>query len=146
MTRHIREEYEPDSQTGEAIRFVESQAKSGSPFALFLSWGPPHDPWDDANVPPEYRELHRGVTLPRRPNYSETPDPYADNWAKLPPKYPAMVDAFQRAVGKVGIGQAEAAAAGAARDIALVRLDRVAQGLGVERGVMRLNFGGHEPP
>ena len=95
-TRHIRQEYEPDSQTGSAIRFLEEQAKSGHPFALFLSWGPPHDPWDDANVPPEYRELFRGVMLPKRPNYSEVSDPYADDWAKLPRDYPRMIDAWQR--------------------------------------------------
>jgi len=75
---------------------MKSQAKSGSPFALFLSWGPPHDPWDDGNAPAAYRELFREVTLPRRPNYSETSDPYADNWAKLPADYPKVIDAYQR--------------------------------------------------
>jgi arylsulfatase A-like enzyme len=96
-TRHIRSEYEPDSQTGAAIRLLEDHAKSGAPFAMFLSWGPPHDPWDDANVPPDYAELYRGVTIPRRPNYSETSDPYADDWAKLPADYSRLVDSWQRA-------------------------------------------------
>ena len=96
-TRHIRNQYEPDSQTDAAIQFMKNETKSGQPFALFLSWGPPHDPWDDANVPPAYRDLYRGVTLPRRPNYSERPDPYADNWAKLPADYPQLIDAYQRA-------------------------------------------------
>jgi arylsulfatase A-like enzyme len=95
-TRHIRSQYEPDSQTDAAIQYMKSQAKSGSPFALFLSWGPPHDPWDDGNAPAAYRELYRGITLPRRPNYSETSDPYADNWAKLPDDYPRVIDAYQR--------------------------------------------------
>jgi arylsulfatase A-like enzyme len=94
--RHIRKQYEPDGQTGMAIQFMNDHAKSEKPFALFLSWGPPHDPWDDSNVPPEYLDLYRNVTLPRRPNYSEVSDPYADNWAKLPPNYPKMIDAWQR--------------------------------------------------
>jgi arylsulfatase A-like enzyme len=94
--RHIRKQYEPDGQTGMAIQFMKDHAKSDKPFALFLSWGPPHDPWDDSNVPPEYLGLYRNITLPKRPNYSEVSDPYADNWAKLPPNYPKMIDAWQR--------------------------------------------------
>jgi arylsulfatase A-like enzyme len=93
--RHIRKQYEPDSQTDDAIRWIEKNRQS--PFALFLSWGPPHDPWGDDNVPPAYHELYRNITLPKRPNYSETPDPYADNWAKPPADYPRQIDAFQRA-------------------------------------------------
>ncbi len=96
-TRHIRKEYEPDGQTETAIQFMQKHAKSGTPFALFLSWGPPHDPWDDANVPPAYHDLYRGVMLPKRPNYSEVSDPYADDWAKLPADYPRKIDSFQRA-------------------------------------------------
>jgi arylsulfatase A-like enzyme len=96
-TRHIRQQYEPDGQTASAIRFLEENAQAEKPFALFLSWSPPHDPWDEGNVPPEYREMFSGVTLPKRPNYSETSDPYADDWAKLPREYPRLVDAFQRA-------------------------------------------------
>jgi arylsulfatase A-like enzyme len=96
-TRHIRAKYEPDSQTDAAIQFIEGQTKSDQPFALFLSWGPPHDPWDENNMPKEFQELYRGVTLPRRPNYSEVSDPYADEWAKLTTNYPRQVDAFQRA-------------------------------------------------
>jgi arylsulfatase A-like enzyme len=95
-TRHIRKQYEPDSQTDMAIQFMKDNAKSSKPFALFLSWGPPHDPWDESNVPPQYLDLYRNITLPRRPNYSEVSDPYADNWAKLPANFPRMIDAWQR--------------------------------------------------
>jgi arylsulfatase A-like enzyme len=95
-TRHIRAQFEPDGQTGAAIRYIEAQANAAAPFALFLSWGPPHDPSDEANVPPQYRELFRGVTLPKRPNYSEVSDPYADDWARLPPNYAKLVENWQR--------------------------------------------------
>ena len=97
-TRHIYQQYEPDAQTGLAIDFLrERAAKPEQPFALFLSWGPPHDPWDANNVPPEFAELYRGVTLPRRPNYSTVPDPYADDWARPAADYDRQVDAYQRA-------------------------------------------------
>jgi arylsulfatase A-like enzyme len=95
--RHIFKEYEPNGQTDLAIRFMRENGNQGRPFALFLSWGPPHDPWDTNNVPPEYLEMYRNVKLPRRPNYSETSDPYADNWARLPADYGRLVDGFQRA-------------------------------------------------
>jgi arylsulfatase A-like enzyme len=96
-TRHIRQQYEPDGQTSAAIEFLKEAGEGGRPFALFLSWGPPHDPWDTGNVPPQYLDLYRKVALPRRPNYSATPDPYADNWARPDARYDAQVDDFQRA-------------------------------------------------
>jgi arylsulfatase A-like enzyme len=95
-TRHIRKQYEPDSQTDSAIEYIRDAGKRSEPFALFLSWGPPHDPWDRKNVREDYLDLYRNVKLPRPPNYSDQSDPYADNWAKLPPKYDAMVDDWKR--------------------------------------------------
>jgi arylsulfatase A-like enzyme len=95
--RHIFKQYEPDGQTDLAIQFMKENKDRSEPFALFLSWGPPHDPWDANNVPPDYAELYRDVKLPKRPNYSETPDPYADNWARPPANYPQLVDSFQKA-------------------------------------------------
>ena len=95
--RHIYQPYEPNAQTDLAIEYMRQNAKGDRPFALFLSWGPPHDPWDANNVPPDYAEMFRNVTIPRRPNYSETPDPYADAWATPPKNYPELIDGFQRA-------------------------------------------------
>ena len=39
--------YEPDCQTDMAIRELERLAAGDKPFALFLSLGTPHDPWDE---------------------------------------------------------------------------------------------------
>ena len=94
--RHIRKQYEPDGQTEVAIRFLEEAGKANEPFALFVSWGPPHDPWDQKNVRPDDLELFNNITLPKRPNYSDTPDPYADEWARIGKEYPNQVDQFQR--------------------------------------------------
>jgi arylsulfatase A-like enzyme len=94
-TRHIRKKYEPDGQTDMAIRFLEDARKKDQPFALFVSWGPPHDPWDRDNVKPEDLARFENVHIPRSPSYSDTPDPYADNWARIGPDYGKLVDRFQ---------------------------------------------------
>jgi arylsulfatase A-like enzyme len=96
-TPHIRKKYEPDAQTDSAISYVKERARDKQPFALFLSWGPPHYPWGWDNVPPDYKELFREVKVPRSPSYSNASDPYADQWAQLPKNYDAVVDDWQRA-------------------------------------------------
>jgi len=58
------EGWEPDVQTGLAIEFIE--ANKQRPFSLFLSYGPPHNPYE--LVPDEYLELYRGTRLTGRPN------------------------------------------------------------------------------
>lgn len=56
--------WEPDIQTDLAIDFIEAHAPG--PFGLFLSYGPPHNPYD--LVPQEYVEMYDGVRLAGRPN------------------------------------------------------------------------------
>jgi arylsulfatase A-like enzyme len=92
--REIHKIYEPDSQTGIAIEYLKGRKDRTKPFAMFLSWGPPHDPWDWANCPSDFTERFRSVKFPLRPNYSETPDPYADTWATPGPNYHAQVNQF----------------------------------------------------
>ena len=93
---HIREQYEPDAQTDVAIEFVKQAAKKDDPYALFLSWGPPHTPWNPGNTENAYLEQFRDMTIPLPPNFSPVSDPYADNWAKLPPHYENKVHDLQR--------------------------------------------------
>jgi arylsulfatase A-like enzyme len=94
--RHIRQRYEPDEQTETAINFLRTAGRAANPFALFLSWGPPHDPWDVKNVPAQYLDLFRDQKIPLRPNYSNIPDPYADDWARPGPNFGANLAEFQR--------------------------------------------------
>jgi len=76
--------YEPDAQTDFAIDFIGRATKNPEPFALFLSWGPPHDPWGTDNVPAHDLEMHAQTGFPNPPNYrAENDAPYADDWAKL---------------------------------------------------------------
>jgi arylsulfatase A-like enzyme len=56
--------YEPVTQTDLAVEFVERHRDE--PFCLFLSWGPPHDPY--GTLPDRYRDLYDPEALTMRPN------------------------------------------------------------------------------
>lgn len=58
------EGYEPHGQTDMAIQFIEQHRKD--PFALVLSWGPPHGPLE--LVPDEYRQMYDPTGITLRPN------------------------------------------------------------------------------
>jgi arylsulfatase A-like enzyme len=59
------EGYEPEVQTDLALEFLQTQ-NGEEPFCLVLSWGPPHDPYDQ--VPERYRARYDPESLPLRPN------------------------------------------------------------------------------
>lgn len=62
------EGYDAIAQTQNAREYMEAHAASGAetPFALFLSWGPPHAPYHTA--PDRYRKLYADRELTLRPN------------------------------------------------------------------------------
>ncbi|MBD2867179.1 sulfatase family protein [Paenibacillus arenilitoris] len=80
------EGYEPDGQTNLAIEQMKRMAGDDRPFALFLSFGTPHDPWVPENVPAEYLAKFKDVDFSLPSNYKDENDRYADNWAKLSPR------------------------------------------------------------
>ncbi len=89
--------YEPDAQTDLAIDFVRRASARDDPFALVLSWGPPHDPWGPDNVPVRFWDLFEGTPFPHPPNYKPTDDePYADNWARLSEERRARLESWRR--------------------------------------------------
>lgn len=75
--------YEPDGQTDMAIEQLQKAATSSKPFALFLSYGTPHDPWTVDNVPRKYYEMLRSIDFPLPPNYLPYDDPHGDRWSRL---------------------------------------------------------------
>ncbi|MCD7722790.1 MAG: sulfatase [Clostridiales bacterium] len=79
------DKYEPDAQTDMAIERIKAHSESARPFALFLSYGTPHDPWNADNVPAEYYEMFKNTNFPLPPNYKKHNDPHADLWAKFLP-------------------------------------------------------------
>jgi len=60
------EGYEPVIQTDLAINFLQQQVGVSKPFCLALSWGPPHDPYDQ--VPSAYRDQYDPGKIVLRPN------------------------------------------------------------------------------
>jgi len=71
--------YEPDAQTQMAIDFMREAKDQDAPFALALSYGTPHDPWERSNCPEEWNALFCDVDFPDPPNYA---DGSAEFWAE----------------------------------------------------------------
>ena len=71
------EGYEPEIQTDLALEFLDGQARDARPFCLVLSWGPPHNPYEQ--VPDEYRAMYPDPrTLTMRPNVRDIPREFLD--------------------------------------------------------------------
>ncbi len=60
--------YDAIAQTREAQRYIHEHTE-GKPFALFLSWGPPHAPYHTA--PEKYRKQFSETQIKLRPNVPE---------------------------------------------------------------------------
>ncbi|HEV7214049.1 MAG TPA: sulfatase-like hydrolase/transferase, partial [Chloroflexota bacterium] len=60
----MAEGYEPEVQTDLALAFLAE--RDSRPFCLFLSWGPPHDPYP--MLPARYKALYDPQRLTLRPN------------------------------------------------------------------------------
>ena len=75
--------YEPDVQTNMAIERLKFHKSQDKPFALFLSLGTPHDPWEPWNVPGQYYERFRDTPFALPDNYKPDNDQYGDRWAHL---------------------------------------------------------------
>ena len=75
--------YEPDAQTDMMIEYLGNRTDAESPFCAFLSYGTPHDPWGDDNVPPDFRQMFEESEFPSPPNYLSENDPRADIWGAM---------------------------------------------------------------
>lgn len=115
MARVEIEGYQTDTWNRMACDFIEEAGKKEEPFALFLSYSPPHDPWSQDNLPPGYYEKFSDVNFPHPPNFREPPDPYADReseparweekWKQELPEmrrcYAAMVNHLDDKIGEL---------------------------------------------
>lgn len=61
--------YDAEDQTRCVCEYIRNRDKE-KPFALFLSWGPPHSPYMTA--PERFREMYRPEALQLRPNVPES--------------------------------------------------------------------------
>lgn len=77
------EGYEPDFMTDLAIDRIKVLSGQDKPFAMFLSIGTPHDPWNEQNVPKENYDKFRNTEFTLPENYNSENDPHSDGWALL---------------------------------------------------------------
>jgi len=89
------EGYDAIAQTRQAQQYIREHS-GGKPFALFLSWGPPHDPYHTA--PAKYRELfeQKKLVLP-----DNVPSQYRDSAQKALAGYYAHIAALDDCIGWV---------------------------------------------
>ena len=73
----------PTEMTTLATKFIEEAARSDAPFAMFLSWNPPHDPWTRANLPASNYDRFRNVNFGLPENFKDEPDPYMDRYPDI---------------------------------------------------------------
>ncbi len=67
--KKIWEGYDAIAQTKAAGDYIASHAGDDKPFVLFLSWGPPHNPY--RQVPREYLDIYEDKDISLRPNVPE---------------------------------------------------------------------------
>ncbi len=92
---HMWKGYDADAQTDEACRFLKEEAND-KPFALFLSWGPPHNPFGSA--PPEFEAMYDPdqIELP-----TNVPENQAENAREQLAGYYAHCSALDAAFGRL---------------------------------------------
>lgn len=65
--------WEPDGQTDQALAFIDRHAGKEQPFALFVSWHPPHDHGKGYPAPAKYENLYDPEKIKLRPGCADTP-------------------------------------------------------------------------
>ena len=86
--------YDAFAQTEEAVHYMEEHANGEKPFVLFLSWGPPHSPYEV--VPEEFLNLYKDKDITLRPN---VPDQMKEKATRDLKGYYAHITALDRCVG-----------------------------------------------
>lgn len=73
------EGYDAKAQTKDAINYIKNHDKE-NPFVLFLSWGPPHNPYDSA--PQKFQDMYDASKLKLRENVPVEHLPITDEISK----------------------------------------------------------------
>jgi len=94
--RHEMKQFDAVEETGQAIDFIERNSGNDKPWALFLSWGPPHEPFNA--VPPEYLALYDPETLELRPNVPADLAAEARKWTQA---YYALITLLDDQFGRL---------------------------------------------
>ncbi|MEO6916202.1 MAG: sulfatase [Chitinophagaceae bacterium] len=88
--------YDAIAQSNDASRYIENQAKTGKPFMLFISLGPPHDPYQSA--PKKFRDLYENKNIALNPN---VPADFRDKVQKSLKGYYAHISALDECIGMI---------------------------------------------
>ncbi|MFO7958922.1 MAG: sulfatase [Candidatus Brocadiia bacterium] len=91
------EGYEPDGQTDLATQFIESHRDE--PFALVVSFGPPHAPYDQ--VPERYLSMYDADEIRLRPNVPADSAEDRDRWKLTMARYYAAITALDECMGRM---------------------------------------------
>lgn len=89
------EGYDAEAQTACAIDYLHRRPQD-RPFALFLSWGPPHEPYHTA--PERFRAKYRPEDVVLRPN---VPEAVADSAREQLAGYYAHIEALDECFGRL---------------------------------------------
>lgn len=92
---HVWDGYDADAQADEACRYLREET-GDAPFALFLSWGPPHNPYDTA--PAAFRAMYDPAKLELPAN---VPDDCAGQACRELAGYYAHCSALDAAFGRL---------------------------------------------
>ena len=87
--------YDAEAQTECAIEYIRNHDRK-QPFALFLSWGPPHSPYHTA--PQKFRELYDPESITLRPN---VPQEWQAQAREMIAGYYAHVSALDELLGRI---------------------------------------------
>ena len=90
------EGYDAIAQTREACRYLREVRDPARPFALLVSWGPPHNPYDTAPAP--FRQMYDPERIVLRPN---VPPEHADAARRDLAGYYAHVSALDACMGEL---------------------------------------------
>lgn len=77
---NLKGQYTPKVFTNLALDYIRKATQEEKPFALVLSWNPPHDPWKKENTDPHCYERFKDTQFELPPNFIEKPDPYMDRF------------------------------------------------------------------
>lgn len=76
--KHKWEGYDAIAQTEDAIQYIQNHKEN--PFVLFLSWGPPHAPYETA--PKQFQDLYKDMDIQLRPNVPDSLSEQTKVWLR----------------------------------------------------------------
>jgi len=94
--RLVWDGYDANAQSNDACKYITDQSTGGKPFMLFISLGPPHDPYQTA--PQQYRTLYENKDMQINPN---VPVSLREKVQKDLKGYYAHMTALDDCIGKI---------------------------------------------